>query len=500
MAQWRVEIVGPLRVLKDGAPQKLRTLQQSLLLARLVAGGGDPVERWSVAELLWPEALPKNATAYLRRALMELIAAGLGIESVGSGLRLSADVETDVDLLSGSPAVANRLASGTELLAGLQHPAAETIRAIMGRRLGRTPSASIATPTSEEPGTRKARLEQWLGDALLRSSPDVAIELAAQGAETLMLETPYEDILAFFTRILAAAPDPSPARLLLLAHAGRVAYHLTRYGQAESLLLEAEARGRETGDLAVLALALPAISRLMTETRQWARGAEFARRAVKIAERHGDRKQISVAYNNLGGIQFDLLQFEDAVQSYGTSLRAAEDAPPLNRIVPLTNLATLWAIYGMDVSPPVPQFGDAQCHGGYAAAAEGHLQCMTGLGHGDLPGAVRGVLRILHIAAEDNLERLFAVAVDDATLAFIWAGYPEESAASYRIGSRLRVRISHPRSPAERFAGRRHLRPPLFGAGIAALIARWESDDLARIARNIGGRLAEVAVTPRRTG
>jgi DNA-binding SARP family transcriptional activator/tetratricopeptide (TPR) repeat protein len=93
-----VQLLGPVRVLVDGAPLAVDTRKAIALLA-YVAATGRPASRDRLAALLWPDSDETDARAALRRTL-SVLKAGLG----GAGLQIDRaivalrPVELDVDL------------------------------------------------------------------------------------------------------------------------------------------------------------------------------------------------------------------------------------------------------------------------------------------------------------------------------------------------------------------------------------------------------------------
>ncbi|RYG31306.1 hypothetical protein EON81_23180, partial [bacterium] len=173
MAEWRLELIGPLQVLRDGQAVKLRTTQQGLLLVTLATAEG-PVDRAETAEALWPGAERENALAYLRRAIMELRKAGVEIETPPGQISVDRrSLSSDVGELLKQPSDSFSLRPGVRLLEGVDHPAADDIRIRLQGHLLKGQRRSAKKPATET-DAREA-LYAWLGEVLVRDRPEVAV-------------------------------------------------------------------------------------------------------------------------------------------------------------------------------------------------------------------------------------------------------------------------------------------------------------------------------------
>ncbi|MGC4856977.1 BTAD domain-containing putative transcriptional regulator [Micromonospora sp. DT4] len=93
-AQIRLQILGPVRLWRDGVELDLGPHQQSVLLTALVARVGQPVSREELIELLWKQAPPASALNVIHKyigSLRRLLEAGLTVRETGSYLQRRGD-------------------------------------------------------------------------------------------------------------------------------------------------------------------------------------------------------------------------------------------------------------------------------------------------------------------------------------------------------------------------------------------------------------------------
>ena len=90
----RLQILGPLRVWRDGAEQAAGPRQQAYLLAVLLAQAGRPVTVAELIDLIWAEDVPASAVNILQKyvgALRRLLEPSLGLREPGSYMPRRAD-------------------------------------------------------------------------------------------------------------------------------------------------------------------------------------------------------------------------------------------------------------------------------------------------------------------------------------------------------------------------------------------------------------------------
>ncbi len=92
-----LDILGPVALRRDGAPQRL-TVKKSLALLVLLCRSG-PLPRSRVVAMLWPQLDESSGRRNLRRELARLREAGVegAVQTEGDLLALSAEVASDVD-------------------------------------------------------------------------------------------------------------------------------------------------------------------------------------------------------------------------------------------------------------------------------------------------------------------------------------------------------------------------------------------------------------------
>ncbi|MGB5937698.1 MAG: BTAD domain-containing putative transcriptional regulator [Ornithinimicrobium sp.] len=99
MGALEIAVLGPVRVLIDGKPVAIRSVQQRVLLARLALEAGRPVSVARIVETLWPVDVPANAEGNLQSyvsRLRALIGSDRLVHEPG-GYQLAVD-RTDIDI------------------------------------------------------------------------------------------------------------------------------------------------------------------------------------------------------------------------------------------------------------------------------------------------------------------------------------------------------------------------------------------------------------------
>jgi predicted ATPase/DNA-binding SARP family transcriptional activator len=206
--RWRVEVLGPVRVLDDtGADRTPGGALQRRLLALLVLHRGAPVSADAAVEALWPRDRPRDAVAALQTHLFRLrraLPAG-AVTSDAAGYRLDpAAVRLDADDLA---AALHAAATGTP-------GAAEAIAGALARWRG----PAYPELTDVDAGrTEASRLEELRVQAIERRAEarlaagegggELAAELAALAAEHPLRERPRALLMA----ALAAGGRPVEA-------------------------------------------------------------------------------------------------------------------------------------------------------------------------------------------------------------------------------------------------------------------------------------------------
>lgn len=472
MARWTVQLVGPLAILRDGVPVKLRTRQQALLLARLVVHAPAAIDRSETAGLLWPDAFRSNALAYLRRSAMELRKLGIDVSATRDELSLEAEA-VECDLFD--PNLGTRT-----LLKGIEHPIADEIREIAARRWKR-----IVAPAPPSGATNGAEAALLAG--LMSERPDVALEMMARVGPAIVAQRPPSEVLPLCERTLDASAGESPARAMVLLIAGRAAMLLTRYGLAERYFGEGRRIARLHGDDRLVTRILTVHAFMLLETRQWDAALDMANRAVQQVETLGDPDLASLAHGSLASILWHRLDFERAAEHYRIAERRATTEGL--RATPRANLAYLWAVFGVTFDAPadIPIPGPREV--GHHGAQEAYLLFSLHLGAQRLGEAAVWAASLLDLTTAEGQERYLCVALDCAAIAFSARGQGAEAGATVRLGSRLRRSLDHGRSPAERLAIRRHVPGGYFAPATSAALAALDDLDPEKAGRRVASRL-----------
>jgi hypothetical protein len=477
MVEWRLQLNGALALYKGGAPFRLRTHQQALLLARLAAHSHG-IDRGETALLLWPEAGRANALAYLRRATMELRRVGLPVEADRERLWLDETlISTDLDV-----------ADQARVLKDIEHPIAHEIRGMVIRRSYGSQQAKPADQSTIVRSQSEAILAV-IAETLIREHPEVALDLLNRHGLDLVLTSSLEPLLDILLRALAASDRLTVNRVGVTRLAGWVAILLTRYSLAERLLTQAEEGCRVLKEDGLRARLLGMLAFLNMERRDWPAALRLALRAIEAADVSDDADAIAAVHNNAAGIQWHLLQFDEAAKNYAIAYDAATVWGQRHSV--LGNATLIWGLYGVPVHKTFEPTDFRDTAVGAAVGSEGIGQVGYGIGTGNAYYAALGCRRLLKHGGQ-GLERYFCVALDLAAVTFARFGHPYEAAACVRICSRYRYRVGHARSPAEKLSIRRHVRTPLFGKEVAAIVEEIDSSDAAicaaRVVRRIDAR------------
>lgn len=488
MAAWRVQVLGPLAVLKDGQPQRLRTRHQSLLLGRLAAYGGQGVPRDETAELLWPDADRSLALTYLRKAIMEL--RRLGIEIVRDGDRLRLDPLTaasDFEELQagirqaqerGDQETIRRLCSRlseTVVMESTDHKIADEARALVHDYvLG---LSSRIVQAHEEPDQEPAGLS-WLGDAIVLERPDIAVELLARHGRQFAYKSPPDKVLNLILRTLSVCPTLSQDRLTLCLRGAWIAVTLTKYSAAKRLFEEVIRDCPKVGADQMVSAAYGGLTFMLLEQRAWDEGLEYGRRATEAADKTGNRFYQSVVYQNLGSIQWHMNDMQSAVKNYCQAWEhtQAEDYPHNTQFPPAqemseaitANLTYIWAVFGAEVEPRYLPSAPAEYGPRDLYIQRTYLNFGYGIARQDVRLAADSAGRFLEFVAANGMDRLICVGIDCCAIALARLGRHTEAVVAMRLGSHTRRQISHGRSPAEYVAMRRHVPTPYFSAEIEA--------------------------------
>ncbi|RYG31805.1 hypothetical protein EON81_22075 [bacterium] len=481
-------------VLRDGDPLKLRTRQQALLLARLVVEGGRPLDRDAITESLWPEAEPENARAYLRRAVAELRAHGFDLRAErGTLLLIVTSLTSDLAEARDAKEISPIVLGDESVLTGLDHPVADEIRATLLREFARRHSRGKRSKS--RPEAVRTDAWSWLGRRFLETSPESALTLVVDSWGLVSMALPPDELLQFLTDVLTANSANTPDRGRLLGYAGYAASLLTHYGEAERLCLQAiessETQDSTKDSMRASAYAYSILTMVMLETRQWERGYVYGLQAAEMADRTENPASISLARNNLAGIQWHRLEFEASAENYRLAIEATGGPIPLANaaLVVRANAAFLRAIYGVEISFQIEPPQEMRFPQGYGGVPENYLRFCLAFGRKEVPAAAEAAALLLEHVATEHMERYLTVALDIAAFTFVLGERPQEAAACVRLGSRLRYALSHKRSPAEALAVRRHVRTSLFGSSVVRLTEAWWSDDLQAMAHRVADRL-----------
>jgi hypothetical protein len=473
-----VRFWGHLCVLLDGEPIKFRTRQQILLVAWLAVHAPAATSRSEIAALLWPEAAPANALAYLRRAIMEL--REMGIEVAGSRYEISMGEDAvKCDLFGGERGA---------LLNGIEGPCADRIRTVATRL--RAELVRPTRPATSEPATG---IEASIVDALLRERPDVAMDLIALIGSDLGVKRPPGEVLALCQRVLDASAEETHPRALVLLTAARSAMFLTRYGLADKLFVASERIARLHGDehLAIRVLVIHCF--MLMEMRRWADALEMGWRAVESAKLLGDLELVSHAHVSLAGILWHQLEFDLAADHY----RIVEKTSPIERprAFARTNLAYLWAVFDIPFEVPDKVPLEAEDVIGYDGGLQAFKLFSLNLGLKRFSAAAKWAATHLDLTAVEGQERYLCVSFDCAAIVFGKMGLAADAAAATRYGSRLRWSLGHRRSPAESLAIRRHVVGSFFDPQTTRVLKPLNSREPAMAAGQIASRLRIAALS-----
>lgn len=280
MAEFSVQLLGPMRVWRDGVELTVGSPQQQAVLAALLLSRGGHVSLEAMIDALWGERPPKASTGAVRTYVSRIRHAladgapgcGLVIDSTGDGYALQAErITVDVDLFEARIAEANLVAEQDN------ERAAQLCRHALALWRG-TPLAGVPGPNAEPV---RARMVELRADAVeIESAALIAAgdHLAAiAGLRGLVVDLPLRESLY---------------ELLMLAlyRAGRRADALEVYANARRLLREElgvepgvsmrrmhrrvlgsdEAEdGRMTGEPALVVRSAPAPSRLPAALRDF---------------------------------------------------------------------------------------------------------------------------------------------------------------------------------------------------------------------------------------
>lgn len=458
---------GPLRITRDAEPFRPRTRHQGLLLARLAVHGEQGIDRWETAAMLWPEAERSRQATYLRRALMELRRAGFEIESQDGRLRPTGSVEC-------AP-----LGEGA-ILAGVEHPIAYEIRTMV--RHERSVAATQTVVQGEE-----ERIWGWLGGTLLRTRPDVALDVLAEHGIDLVRRMPSDSFLSLLLKALAAQPRITAPRIDVCRVAAHTAILLTKYGLAERLLRESGEECRVLGDEGRRAKALSMLAYMQMELRRWSEAIESSERAAEAADASGDSGAIAVARSNLGGIQLNRLLLDEAAANFAIAYAASADE--VQKTVILGNAALIWGVFGRPIWKPIETSDFPDATQAATVSAGTFMRIGYGIRHAAADVSGEGAIQLLQVTGSGGLDRLFCIAVDMAAIAFAQNGRPQDAAACVRVGSRFRLCVGHRRSPAEKLGMRLYAKSPYFGEAVNEVVREIASDEAAVSGRRIAARL-----------
>ncbi len=470
MASWRIELVGPLRVVKDGRPHKLRTRHQALLLARLAAFAPEPISRAGTALLLWPEASREQGLAYLRRALMELRKAGINIHtdrlhvSLPSG---AAECDLHEDLSRAARSV----------MEGIDHPIADEVRSLYREMTSESDSDELDSQSPIPAGPDSMFL--WLGHTLVADHPEAALEVFSQHGRSLLLRHPPGLILDCMMRVLAASNTASIHRLQVLHHATLAANLLTRYGLANRLANEAVVASEEIGDHALRAAVLARAAFTKMEQRRWGETRTLIDSAVRASEMADDAALPPDFYINIAGIQWHLLQLDEAVSNYRKCI--AISPPGFARLTAQANCTCLWSAYGADVPEDCLIEPDLDYEVGYSEVLKAFGNFSISYGRRETDNATAAVIRLMQAALNQNMERIFCIGLDCAAMVLVRKRLLPEASAVMRVATRVRRLVGNPRSPGERYMIRRNIPRPYSGCTVAAMEKRIMTDEFGEI-------------------
>jgi DNA-binding SARP family transcriptional activator len=228
MAEFSVQLLGPMRVWRDGVELQVGSPQQQAVLAALLLSRGGHVSLEALIDALWGERPPKASTGavrtYVSRIRHALCAGapecGLVIDSTGDGYALQAErITVDVDLFEARIAEANLVAEQDN------ERAAQLCRHALSLWRG-TPLAGVSGPSAEPV---RARMVELRADAVeIESAALIAAgdHLAAiAGLRALVVDLPLRESL-------------HELLMLALYRAGRRADALEVYAGVRRLLRE----------------------------------------------------------------------------------------------------------------------------------------------------------------------------------------------------------------------------------------------------------------------
>lgn len=486
---WRLHFGENLEVERDGEPFRFRTRQQLLLVARLAVEPRETLDRAELASLLWPEADMSDARAYLRRAVMEMRAAGLDLTATDGRLSLEGR-PLDSDFLD--VATSGILGAGGERLApGWTSPMLDEVRRLVRAR-GRKASDGRTGPSSHLDGDHFVL--SLLGESLLTHDPRKAMALVAGHRYEFYTKAPEPDLLRFFHRLCDLVPEPSADRIAVMCVMAGISAIQTLYGAANDLYLRAIEDAEALGESALLARAHAMRCGMKVELRDWDEAKAAADRSVAIAAESGDSAGIAFSLAARAAYRWHVGEYDAAAQDYVSAIHHAEPGP--HRDIARHNLAFVWGVLGghLDELPAMPE--KIRYEGTHLPGGQNYELFSLGIGHGRYREAARGAAGALSLAADGGMERLIAIGLDNAGIAFAKLGYADESAACIRLGTRLRLLLRHKRSPMEDDALRRHVTTGYFGAATHEWEERWKSSDPGGTAYRVAARLRLAADEP----
>lgn len=493
MAEWKLQLFGLFRA-SHGKNVRLRTRHQKLLLARLAVYRNSSISRSETAALLWPEVDHSRAMTYLRRAVMELRALGLDLQSDGDRLMLApGQIVTDLDELSPDSERFVLTSNHVQILEDLDHPIADEVREMVQDKV-----VELVTQYQEKLRKRShpVRSESdgvlsWLGEAIIKTRPDVALEILATQCANLAYNNPPEAVLELLTRALIAAPEPSQNRVTVGIYAGYTAHVLTRYTYAEKMYLEAERDAEALGDVSSRVRSLSALSFMRYEMRDSVSSLEYSRKALALAEDSTDDSAKSNAWGNHAGMLWHLMDFKGSIENYHRAWKISVGTP-IN-LTHEANLAYLWAVFGCEIPIEIDPELEVPQSSGYVHLAWCYYVFSIAYGFQQVEKCLNVTAEFVEMAGEQNVDRLVCVAVDCAAFAFGLAGLPVEAIASMRMGTKLRAELGHRRSPGEKHAIRRNIPGPYFTSEVAAYLPVLKADDPIVTSRAIAERLRHAA-------
>ncbi|MGV3616658.1 MAG: hypothetical protein ACO1SV_15125 [Fimbriimonas sp.] len=479
--RWRVGFGASIEVERDGQPYRFRTRQQLLLLARMAIEPDRDLDPVEAAALLWPDASPSNARAYLRRATMELRAAGLELVTTDGGLSIGeAQVQSDF----ADAAVSGVLgASGEKLAPHWEFPMLAEIRRQV--RLHARKASEAPPPSPDRDGGRF--ILSLLGESLLQHDPARAMALVAAHRYDFYTKAPEADLVRFLQRLRHAVPKPSADKIAVTCIMAGILAIQTQYGAANDLYREAIRDAQALEEHALLARALSMRFGVLLELRDWPAAKDTVDRAIEAAERGGQATDLAFAYCARGGYEAQTGAYEAAVKSYTIAIGHADPGP--HRDTARHNLAFVWGVLGSPMDDPPAMVDEPPYAGSHLPGGQAYELFSLGIGHGRYRDAARGAAGALSFAADGNMERLIAIHLDNAGIAFAKLGHCAEAAACVRLGTRLRFLLGHRRSRMEYEALRRHMASDYFGPDVREWTEKWRSADPGTTAYRVAARL-----------